>query len=115
MMPTTTEAALETRRRPATDRPYVPPGEGVSDALRCRTLVRVLRLKDVIASRQVLPPLSQLADRMECCERTIRRDLEVLRAVGIQVPPTRAEYEGDSEALIHPRRAKRIYYSEATR
>lgn len=59
-----------------------------ADAYRCAQVIRILRLMRLVQSKPCLPPLAALANTLEVCERTVRRDLHVLRAVGITVPPS---------------------------
>jgi predicted DNA-binding transcriptional regulator YafY len=55
---------------------------------RNETLRRVLTLATAIADRDVLPPIGDLAERFNVSRRTIFRDLDVLRDVGWNVPPS---------------------------
>ena len=53
---------------------------------RCRQLVRVLRLMDLIGHRDVCQPLAELADALGVSTRTVRRDLEALCEARQPVP-----------------------------
>lgn len=54
---------------------------------RYRQLARVLRLLRRIEREEQCPRLEVLAGQLQVSTRTVRRDLEALRAVGEHVPP----------------------------
>lgn len=59
-----------------------------ADGYRAAQVIRILRLIKMVHGVTSLPPLDVLARRFEVCQRTIRRDLQVLRLVGATVPDT---------------------------
>ena len=58
---------------------------------RCRMIRRLVRLIEMVHRRQRLPCLDALAEMLACSTRTVRRDLEALRACGLDVEPYRED------------------------
>lgn len=57
---------------------------------RLRSIMRLIELLDMCRDgRRYMPSLPELAKQLGCHQRTVRRDLEALEAVGIDVPKWR--------------------------
>lgn len=59
---------------------------------RLEMLRRVLLLMRRLEGQRHAPPIKMLAEDYRVHRRTIRRDLELLETVGIQLPPWREEH-----------------------
>lgn len=52
---------------------------------RSRAVLRALQLLALINGRRQWIALCDLADQLDCCHRTIRRDLQMLEELGLDV------------------------------
>lgn len=71
-------------------------------AFRCRMVLRLASLIDEARRKGRLRTLPELAERHKCSERTIRRDVEALRTLGIFIgwgPDDDREPKEDGEAF----------------
>lgn len=59
---------------------------------RQQSLLRVLQLLQRVQGCRYAPSLHLLANEFSVCERTIRRDMELLERVGIAVPKFQDEH-----------------------
>jgi len=54
----------------------------------------------LLDGRSYCPPLQQLAEELEVCQRSVRRYLDAMSLAGLQVPPLLSEYRESEVSMV---------------